>query len=114
LDAEVSSERDLLRSLLAFIRAGRGGEQFVTSSTVVKAVADHFDTTMALGGTGVRAAIAMDKLGLTSTLYLVSIDDHVRQLLPERCDYICSAVEDRTDPHLIIHPVSPGRPNPRG
>jgi ADP-dependent phosphofructokinase/glucokinase len=33
---------------------------------------------------------------------LVSIDDHVRQLLPPSCSYICSASHDSTDPHLIV------------
>jgi ADP-dependent phosphofructokinase/glucokinase len=41
-------------------------------------------------------------LGITCTLHLVSIDDHVRRLLPAGCDYISSAQRDTTDPHLIV------------
>ncbi|WP_245862485.1 ADP-dependent glucokinase/phosphofructokinase [Sanguibacter antarcticus] len=32
----------------------------------------------------------------------MSIDDHVRRLLPEGCAYMCSAEQDTTDPHLIV------------
>jgi ADP-dependent phosphofructokinase/glucokinase len=39
---------------------------------------------------------------LCSTLHLVSIDDNVRKLLPPEVSYICSAVEDSRDPHLIV------------
>jgi ADP-dependent phosphofructokinase/glucokinase len=101
-EVPVTSERNLLRCLLAFVRAGVGGERFVASSDIVKSFARRFVTEVVLGGTGVRAAIAMDKLGVKTTLHLVSIDEHVRRLLPASCSYVCSAVRDTTDPHLII------------
>ena len=101
-EVPVTSERNLLRCLLAFVRAGVGGERFVASSDIVESFARRFVTEVVLGGTGVRAAIAMDKLGVKTTLHLVSIDDHVRRLLPASCSYVCSAVRDTTDPHLII------------
>lgn len=49
-----------------------------------------------------RAAIALSTLGFASTVHLVSIDDNVRRLLPANVDYLCSAVGDSTDPHLIV------------
>ena len=98
----IGSERDLLVALLAFVRDGVGGERFVASSDLVEAFAARFRTRITLGGTCVRAAIAMKVLGITCTLHLVSIDDHVRRLLPEGCDYISSAQRDTTDPHLIV------------
>lgn len=98
----VTSERNLVRCLLAFVRDGVGGERFVASSAIVESFSRRFVTEVVLGGTGVRAAIAMDKLGVKTTLHLVSIDDHVRRLLPASCSYVCSADQDTTDPHLIV------------
>ena len=47
--------------------------------------------------------MAMDKLGLKSTLHLVSIDDHVRQLLATKVAVTSAArPHDSTDPHLIV------------
>lgn len=98
----IGSERDLLRTLLAFVRDGVGGERFVASSDIVAAFAAHFPVRVTLGGTCVRAAIAMDVLGLASTVHLVSIDDHVRRLLPASTSYLCSADSNSLDPHLIV------------
>ena len=102
LAAPVDSVRDLVRSLLAFVRDGAGGERFVASSDIVEAVAARFDKVVTLGGTCVRAAIAMDVLGVPSTMHLVSIDDTVRQLLPASVDHVSSAEQDSLDPHLIV------------
>ena len=98
----VTSERALVVTLLAFVRDGVGGERFVASSEIIETFSARFQREITLGGTCVRAAIAMRTLGVTCTLHLVSIDDHVRRLLPEGCAYICSAEQDSTDPHLIV------------
>ena len=98
----VNSVRDLVRSLLAFVRDGVGGERFVASSDIVEAVAARFGTTVTLGGTCVRAAMAMDALGVPSTVHLVSTDDTVRRLLPPAVEQVSSATEDTLDPHLIV------------
>lgn len=98
----VDSERALVVTLLAFVKLGAGGERFVASSGIVERFAARFDKRITLGGTCVRAALAMQVLGLSSTVHLVSIDDHVRKLLPPGIDYLCSADHDTTDPHLIV------------
>lgn len=98
----VTDERSLLVTLLAFVRDGAGGERFVASPDIVAAFAARFATRITLGGTCVRAAIALRSVGHDSLVHLVSIDDHVRRLLPEGVDYICSASQDSTDPHLIV------------
>lgn len=98
----VRSERDLLCSLLAFVRDGIGGERFVASSDIIEVFAARFTHRITLGGTSVRAAVAMSRLGLCSTVHLVSINDHVRGLLPAQVSYVCSAAEDSTDPHMIV------------
>jgi ADP-dependent phosphofructokinase/glucokinase len=102
LTTPVDSVRDLVRSLLAFVRDGVGGERFVASSDIVEAMASRFDKAVTLGGTCIRAAIAMDVLGVPSTVHLVSIDDNVRRLLPATVDHVSSATGDTLDPHLIV------------
>ncbi|MFF2244968.1 ADP-dependent glucokinase/phosphofructokinase [Arthrobacter sp. NPDC058130] len=98
----VQTERDLTVTLLAFLHDGVGGERFIASSDVVEAFAARFEKRVTLGGTPVRAALAMSKIGVPSTVHLVSIDDDVRRLLPADCRYVCSAARDSTDPHLIV------------
>ncbi|GHH74994.1 ADP-dependent glucokinase/phosphofructokinase [Promicromonospora soli] len=104
LDAAIPvvDERSLVVSILGYLKDGVGGERFVGSPEILDAFAARFDTRVTLGGTCVRAAIAMRSLGVDSLVHLVSIDDHVRRLLPDGVSYVCSADEDSTDPHLIV------------
>lgn len=104
--APIVDERSLLVAVLAFVASGTGAERFVASSEVIEDFVSHFDYAITLGGTGVRAGLVLDALGLPSTQHLVSIDDNVRRLLPDSISYICSATEDTLDPHLIVqYPV---------
>jgi sugar/nucleoside kinase (ribokinase family) len=100
--APIVDERSLVTVILAFLATGAGGERFVESSAIVEAFAARFDTAITLGGTGVRAGIALDSLGIPSVQHLVSIDDNVRRLLPASTRYISSATRDTLDPHLIV------------
>ncbi len=100
--AAVVDERALVITILAFLAFGSGGERFVESSAVVERFAARFSTIVTLGGTCVRAGIALDSLGIPSVQHLVSIDDNVRRLLPTSTRYISSATHDRLDPHLIV------------
>lgn len=98
----IDSERTLVLSVLQHLRAGTGGEHFVETPDVIERFAARFGYRTTLGGTPVRAALAMSALGIGSTVHLVSIDDDVRRLLPANVDYLCSAEHDSTDPHLIV------------
>ena len=98
----VTSERDLIISMLAYIKQDAGGERFVASADALSTFAGRFPKRISLGGTAVRAALAMSRLGVPSTLHLASINDYMRRLLPPACDYICSAREDTLYPHLIV------------
>lgn len=98
----IASERDLAISVLAFLETGAGGERYVASSGIVEQFAARFVSRVTLGGTPVRAALAMHALGIPSTVHLVSIDDTVRRLLPGDTGYLCSAEHDSLDPHLIV------------
>lgn len=98
----VRTERDLLISILGFLKSGTGGERFVESTETLEQFAKKFDKKITLGGTSVRAAIAMRKFGHTAALHLVTINDDVRRLLPADCTYVCSATNDSLYPHLIV------------
>jgi sugar/nucleoside kinase (ribokinase family) len=98
----VDDERALVVVVLAFLETGAGGERFVESSAIVEQFAARFPTAVTLGGTGVRAGIVLDRLGIPSVQHLVSIDDNVRRLLPASTRYVSSATRDTLDPHLIV------------
>lgn len=98
----IDSERDLLVSILAFLKTAKGGERFVSASSIIEDFSRKFAKKITLGGTSVRAAIAMRKLGYTSALHLVTLNDHVRRLIPPDSPYVCSNVKDSLHPHLIV------------
>nr|MDT0662189.1 ADP-dependent glucokinase/phosphofructokinase [Micromonospora sp. DSM 115978] len=98
----VTSERDLVVSILGYVARGGGGEHFVASAPALETFADRFPHRVALGGTSVRAGILMSRLGVPSTLHLVSVNDTVRRLLPPDGDHFSSGVEDTLHPHLIV------------
>ncbi len=99
---DIHSERDLVISILSFLQAGTGGERFVGASNIVEDFSRHFEIKITLGGTSVRAAIAMRKLGHRSALHLVTINDHVRRLIPPDSPYVCSNAAESSYPHLIV------------
>lgn len=98
----VNNERDLVVSILGFLKEEVGGERYVSSPDIIEKFAKNFERRITMGGTSVRAATAMRKLGYTSALHLVTINDHVRRLLPQDCPYVCSAGEEGVYPHLIV------------
>jgi sugar/nucleoside kinase (ribokinase family) len=101
-DMRIDDERSLVIALLAHLRDGTGGERFIASSAIAESFARRFRMRVTLGGTCIRAALAMRELGIGSLLHLVSTDDTVRRLLPADCTFISSAVRDTLDPHLIL------------
>ncbi len=98
----VVDERSLVAVLLGFLRTGQGGERFAASSDLIRAFASRFEHRVTLGGTNIRAAIAMDVLGVASTVHVVSIDATMRRLLPARCAEIHVTESEALDPHLIV------------
>lgn len=100
--ATVTSERDLVVSILGYVARGAGGEHFVASAPALSTFANRFPHRETLGGTSVRAGILMSRLGVPSTLHLVSVNDTFRRLLPADGDYINSGAGDTFYPHLIV------------
>ena len=102
VDRPVNNERDFVVSCLAFLKEGKGGERFVASPEIIEIFSKNFEKKITLGGTSVRAMLAMYKMGCTSTLHLVTMNDYVRKLLPKDCPYVCSSQTDSLYPHLIV------------
>ncbi len=98
----IGSERDLVISILGFMQTAQGGERFVAGSEILERFAARFDKKVTLGGTSVRAAIAMRRLGYRSALHLITQNDHVRRLIPPDSPYVCSNARDSVYPHLIV------------
>jgi ADP-dependent phosphofructokinase/glucokinase len=98
----VKTERDLVISILSFLKLEKGGEVHVYDLSVIDAFSNNFRKKITLGGTSVRAAIAMAKLDYSSNLHLVTMNDYVRQLLPPTSKYICSCRQENVYPHLIV------------
>jgi ADP-dependent phosphofructokinase/glucokinase len=100
--AAVTSERDLVVSILSYVARGGGGEHYVASAAACERFASRYPHRATLGGTSVRAGILMSKLGVPSTLHLVSVNDTIRRLLPADTEWINSGTEDTTYPHLVV------------
>jgi len=98
----IESMRDLICSILYFMKTAAGGERFVVSPGIIEEFSSYFKYKITIGGTSPRAAIAMSKLGYASFLHLVTDNTHIRNLLPKNVSYICSNTEDTSYPHLII------------
>jgi len=101
-DVAVEDEEDLVRSLLAHLAAGTGGEHFVASSASLLRFADRFEVRTTLGGTNLRAALAMRALGRASTVHLVSTGEATYALLPADQQVVSSARHDSFDPHVVV------------
>ncbi|GAB2570125.1 hypothetical protein Aab01nite_06510 [Paractinoplanes abujensis] len=100
--AVVGSERDLVVSILGYVARGGGGEHFVASAPALSTFAGRFSPRTTLGGTSVRAGLLLDRLGIASTLHLVTVNDDFRRLLPTGGDWFTSGTEDTFYPHLIV------------
>jgi hypothetical protein len=98
----IVDERSLVLSVLGYFRRGTGGERHVASANALETFASRFPHKVTLGGTGVRAGLALARLGMPSTLHLVSVNEHFRRLLPAECSWITSAEHDSIEPHVIV------------
>lgn len=104
----VDNERGMLVAILHAIRYQKGMEVRVADPRALRSFARRFTYTMTLGGTSVRAAVCLDRMGVDSLVHLVSTCEELRSLLPERVSYVSSAREDSLDPHVIIqYPAVP-------
>ena len=101
-NVDIKNERDLVITILYHMMKEKGGNKDVIENQLIFDFASHFSKKVTLGGTGVRAAMALDNLGIPSILHLTTTNEHVRALLPKSCSYYPSAKEDTLYPHLIV------------
>ncbi|VEG29458.1 ADP-dependent glucokinase/phosphofructokinase [Actinomyces howellii] len=98
----VDDERGVVVTVLRAMRHGRGAECYVSDRRALGSLGSRLAHVTTLGGTCVRAALAIERLGVPSTVHLVSMSQEVRERLPEAVEWVCSAREDSLDPHLIV------------
>ena len=101
-DVPITSTRDLAVSILGYVESGTGGGHYVDSPSVIENFANRFQKKVTMGGTAIRAGIAMRTLGHTSALHLVTVSDEVRKQIPPNCPWVCSNNKDSSYPHLIV------------
>lgn len=98
----VTDERSLLIRVLSHMAEGVGGECFVDPATAMTGFARQFGYQVTLGGTNIRAAAALQILGIPSTVYVVAIDPTMRRLLPVSAKEIHAYEVNELVPHLIV------------
>lgn len=98
----ISSDRDLLASILYHLRTGEGASAYVSDIKINFDFASKFKYKVTIGGAGTRASIAIDKMGYSSIVHLVSTNNETRTLLPPSVETFCSNDHDTLYPHLII------------
>ncbi len=98
----ISTARDLLISILWYVKDGTGTERYVEDPAAIAELAASFAKDVTIGGTAARAAIAMNRIGVPSSVHLVTMNDHVRRLMPAGGSRFCSNSADTLYPHLIV------------
>lgn len=98
----LDTERDVLISVLAYLREGIGGERYVNSVDALRAMEARFPHEVTLGGTNVRAGRALAKLGHPNLLHVPGRDRTFESLLVEESIVPPSTPEASYVPHLIV------------
>ena len=100
----IQSERDLIITLLAHMTEGSGSECLAASSQITRSFASHFPYDITLGGTAVRAAMAIEKIGYRSTIHACSLNRHFCRLIPEAVSWVSGMPDEGDDfhPHVIV------------
>lgn len=98
----ICSERDLVVSILAYFARSAGGERRVDEPAVIEEFCAQFDRVASIGGTCVRAATAMLRLGQQATVHLAFEHETVRSLLPPGTQALVPDVDLPSYPHLVV------------
>ena len=84
------------------MKDGKGGECYVEDLRIITEFSERFAFRVTIGGTAPRAAIAMSRIGIPSSVHLVTINDQIRKLLPPGVSWSCSNEVDSSYPHMIV------------
>ena len=103
-DIVIDSERALLLVCLAYMMEGTGGEIIPERPEICTDFADHFVYRITIGGTAMRAATAIRKIGYESVIQTSCYNKYIRELVPPGIHYFPSVGLDHTDayPHVIL------------
>jgi len=99
---KIQNIRDLVLSILFFLKSATGKELFVENPDLIEEFSLLFHNKITVGGTSPRAAITMAKIGIDSYIHLVTKNEYINSLLPPACSWVCSNTEDSCYPHLIV------------
>lgn len=101
-DVDIRDIRSLLISIFAHMQTGRGDERIVASNEILDEFTKYFNYSASMGGTPIRAALALSKLGIDSFLHYTSYNDLIKRYTPPRCRVVTSSESEQIFPHLII------------
>lgn len=101
-DGAVDDLRGIVAALLGHVAEGSGAEHYVTTPGPLAEAVALFRTARTLGGTGVRAGIALAATGVASTAVMAAADPDVHRLLPPLCRPVAAVEVPKLVPHLIF------------
>lgn len=103
-DIVIDSERALLIVCLAYMTEGTGGEIIPESPEICTDFANHFQYRITIGGTAMRAATAIRKIGYESVIQTSCFNNYIKELVMPGIHYFPSVGMDHTDayPHVIL------------
>lgn len=94
--------RGMVVALLGHVAEGSGAEHYVSAPGPLAELLERFESRRTLGGTGVRAGIALAATGVASTAVMAAADPDVHRLLPPLCRAVAAEEVERLVPHLIL------------
>lgn len=103
-DIVIDSERALLIVCLAHMMEGTGGEIIPERPEICTDFADHFHYRITIGGTAMRAATAIRKIGYESVIQTNCFNKYIKELVMPGIHYFPSVGMDHTNayPHVIL------------
>lgn len=103
-DIMLDSERALLIVCLAHMMEGSGGEIIPETPEICTDFANHFHYRITIGGTAMRAATAIRKIGYESVIQTTCYNKYIKELVMPGIHYFPSVGMDHTNayPHVIL------------